>query len=76
MNPSRELIDAIRRRRIEDARRMDPVDKMFAGAALHDVARQRMMIGIRMQMPDADEATIHRMLRERLERQHLRDECR
>lgn len=68
MQPTKELIDELRRSEIELARQRDPMEKMLAGAELFDVVCERLRWGIAMEMPDADEAVIEKVLRERVER--------
>jgi hypothetical protein len=67
MEPTRELIDQLYREEVRRAREMPPADKLIAGARLFDRACRLMMDGIRDEYPDADEATVRRILNERLE---------
>ena len=67
MEPTQELIDQLSREEVRRAREMLPEHKFIAGARLFDRACQVMMDGIRDEFPDADEATVQRLLRERLE---------
>ena len=66
MQPTKELIDAIFRERVEKARRMSPADKLLAGPRLFDQVCRRMAAGIRSQFPEADESRVQEILRERL----------
>ncbi len=66
MQPTKELIDAIFRERVEKARSMSPADKLLAGPRLFDQVCQRMAAGIRSQFPEADERRVQEILRERL----------
>jgi len=66
MEPTKELIDAMYRERVEAARRMSPEDKLLAGARLFDRSCRIMADGIRSQFPDADESRVQEILRERL----------
>ena len=69
MEPTKELIDALYRDKIDAARRMSPEDKLLAGARLFDHACSVTTAGIRHQYPQADERDVLRILRERLEEQ-------
>jgi hypothetical protein len=66
MEPPKELIEELYRDDVEHARRMRPEDKLIAGAELFDYACSITMAGIRHQNPGADEATVRRLLRERI----------
>jgi hypothetical protein len=66
MQPTKELIDAIFRERVQKARCMSPEDKLLAGPRLFDHACQLMAVGIRSQFPEADESRVQEILRERL----------
>jgi hypothetical protein len=68
MEPTQELVDALERDKVRQARAMSPADKFIAGARLFDFACSITKSGIRHQHPDADEAEVLRILRERLER--------
>jgi hypothetical protein len=68
MHPTRELIDAIERDRVAAARRMSPEEKLLAGPRLFDRSCRIMADGIRHQFPDADEARVQEILRERLQK--------
>jgi hypothetical protein len=54
-------LDEIRR-----ARTMDLKDKIWAGAELFDMACEQTKLGIRLQHPEADEARVLELLRERI----------
>lgn len=64
---SHELVDAIYRDKVLQARRMSLEEKFLAGAQLFDYACRITMDGIRSQHPDADERRVRDILRERLE---------
>jgi hypothetical protein len=49
------------------ATKSDPEEKLLAGARLFEEICQRMAAGLRDENPEADEATIQRLLRERLD---------
>jgi hypothetical protein len=66
MEPTRELVDALFREKLERARRMSPDDKFLAGARLFERSCRIMMDGIRAEHPDADENRVRKLLRERL----------
>ena len=66
MQPSKELIDAIYQDRVQRARAMSPGQKLLAGCRLFDFACRVTVSGIRHQHPDADEARVQQILRERL----------
>lgn len=68
MQPTQELIDDIYRERVLRARRTPPEQKLLAGAELFEMACRRMADGLRHENPGADEPTIQRLLRERLDR--------
>ena len=52
---------------VEQARRIPPQRKLVLGLELYDRARALMTAGIRAQHPEADEQTVRRLVRERLE---------
>ena len=62
-----ELIDSLYRERILRARATSPEQKLPAGAQLFEDICERMAAGLRDENPEADEATIQKRLRERLE---------
>ena len=65
MKPTQELIDAIYRDKVLRARRSPPEDKFLAGFSLFEYACAITMAGIRNQFPDADEAEVLRILKDR-----------
>jgi hypothetical protein len=65
--PSQELVDAIYRDKVLQARRAPLEEKFLAGPRLFDYACRITMDGIRSQHPDADERRVRAILRERLE---------
>lgn len=68
MKPTKELADNIYRRRILQARRTPPEDKLLACARLFDSVCLRITDGIRNEHPDADEEEIKRLLLEHFEK--------
>jgi hypothetical protein len=74
MDPTPENLAALRRERIERARRMSPEQKLLAGPRLFSVAIECMRAGIRLTHPDADETQICAIIRERLEKKRRREE--
>ena len=67
MENIKELADEIQRERILRARKMDPADKLSAGFELFEFACGISRAGIRHQFPDATDADVERILRERLD---------
>ena len=74
MQPTPDLIAALRHDEIERARRMTPEEKFTAGPRLFAYACQITLAGIRAQFPKADEATVRQILRDRLAWQRQREE--
>lgn len=68
MEPTKELIDGIKRDRIAKARQMSPGAKFLAGGKLFDDVCDRMRAGIRSQFPHEDDAGVNRILKQRFER--------
>jgi hypothetical protein len=66
MEPTLELIDALDREDIEQARRMTFEQKFMAGAELFDYACGITKAGIRWQNPTFDEAQVMTELRRRV----------
>jgi hypothetical protein len=66
MEPTKELLESLYRERVLRARRMSPQDKLLAGARLFDYACRVTAAGIRSQHPDADDAKVLELLRQRL----------
>ncbi|MFI5380435.1 MAG: hypothetical protein ACHRHE_14145 [Tepidisphaerales bacterium] len=66
MEPTPELIDALRRDKIDAARRMSAEQKFLASGSLFDAVVERMLAGIRMQHPNVSEEDAMAMLRQRL----------
>lgn len=66
MNPTQKLVDDIYRERVERARRMTVDEKLLAPAELFEWACQITRDGIRQQHPEADDAAVEAILRERL----------
>lgn len=67
MEPTKELIDALEREEILRARAMRPEDKLLAGPRLFERACRLMASGVRDEFPDADDAEVDRIVRQRLE---------
>lgn len=66
MDNIRELSSAIYWERVRRARQRPPVEKLLDGPRLFDFACRVTRDGIRHQHPEADEAEVSRILRERL----------
>jgi len=66
MEPTQELIDDLFRERVLRARRRPPEEKLLDGPRLFDMVCRIMKDGIRDQFPDADEARVEEILRQRL----------
>ncbi len=66
MHPNQELVDELYLAKIRDAREMAPSEKLLAGPRLFERSLQMAMAGLRHRFPDADEATIQKMLEEQL----------
>lgn len=66
MQPTKELIDELYWDKVRAARAMSPEDKLFSGARLFDFACRITADGIRSQYPDADEARVQEILRDRV----------
>jgi hypothetical protein len=71
--PIRELSDSIFWSKVRRAREMPPVEKLLAGPRLFDYACRIMRDGIRAHHPEADDAEVTRLLRERLALQRRLD---
>jgi hypothetical protein len=70
MQPTKELIDALEREEIEDARRMSVEQKLLLGGDLFDAACDVTLSGIRIQHPGINDADAMDELRRRLELGH------
>jgi hypothetical protein len=66
MESIRELADEIYRERVLRARRTPMEEKILAGAELFEFACRITCDGIRHQNPEADEAQVQALLRDRL----------
>jgi hypothetical protein len=66
MSEFQPLIDELYREEIDRARRMTPQQRLKAACELTDLAFDLMMSGIRWQHPDADDAEVLRIARERI----------
>lgn len=67
MEPTPELIEALRRDKIDAARSMTTAQKILAGAELFDYACAISKAGIRAQYPNASEFEVLEHLRRRIE---------
>jgi hypothetical protein len=67
VSPTPELIDALFRDKIEQARATPPEEKLLDGPRLFDYACEIAKAGIRMQHPDVSEDEVERLLIKRLE---------
>jgi hypothetical protein len=67
MEPTDELIEALRREEIEDARRLTFSQKFLAGAELFDYACEISKGGIRMQHPNFNDEQVMAELHRRLD---------
>jgi len=74
MEPTQQLIDELDRDEVRRARQMRPAEKFIAGARLFDYACRITMAGIRSQHPDADDAKVLAILKDRLEWARRREE--
>jgi hypothetical protein len=68
MQPTAELIDSIYREKVLRARRSPIGRKVLAGAEIFEMVCRRMADGLRSERPDADDAEIQVLLRQRLDR--------
>ena len=66
MAPTQELIDEIYREKVLRARAMSPEEKLLDGPRLFEMGCEISKSGIRAQYPDADEAEVLRILKDRL----------
>lgn len=66
MNPTKDLIDQLYREEVLRARAMPPEEKLLAGPRLFDIVCRRMAAGVRHEYPDADEARVQEIVRDRL----------
>jgi hypothetical protein len=66
MQPTAELIDAIYREKVLRARAQPLADKLLAGPRLFRMAAEWTKAGIRAQNPDADEARVLEILKQRI----------
>ena len=65
-SPFAPLIDELYREEVEDARKMDPEEKLLAGQRLFEYACEITLAGIRNQNPGLSEDECRGVLRERL----------
>ena len=66
--PTKELLDDIFRRRVLQARATPPDQRLLDCLKLYERSLGLMRDGIRLQFPEADEAEVERILRQRLDR--------
>lgn len=66
MEPTRELLDQLRREEIEDARRLTVAQKLALGGDLFDYACGITLSGIKFQNPGINDADAMKELRRRL----------
>ncbi len=66
MAPTQELIDDIYRSKVLRARAMSPEERVSGGLGLFAMSCEISKAGIRAQHPDADEAEVLRILKDRL----------
>jgi hypothetical protein len=66
MRPTKEFADELFREKVRDAREMLPADKLLAGPRLFDRSCRMAVAGLRHRFPEADEASIQKMLEEQL----------
>ncbi len=67
MTPTQELVDDIYRDKVRAARAASMDEKLWIGEELFHYAAGITMAGIRHQHPEADEAEVLRILKQRLE---------
>ena len=67
MQPTHELVEALEREQVEDARRQSPAQKLLLGGDLFDAAREVMLSGIRAQYPGISDERAMEIVRQRLE---------
>ena len=65
--PTPQLLDALYREEVLEARAMSPEQKFLLGEELFHYACSITLSGIRHQFPEADEAECRRILRKRVE---------
>jgi hypothetical protein len=73
VKPTRELLRRIQKDKIDQASNARPIDRLLVGLRLHDVARERMRLGLNLTHPDATPEDSERIIRERFARQRERD---
>ena len=65
--PLKDIADGSFRDQVRAARKMSAGDKLAASGDLFDEVCERMRSGIRAELPDADNDSVERILRERVE---------
>ncbi|MDA0811715.1 MAG: hypothetical protein O3C21_04900 [Verrucomicrobia bacterium] len=63
-----DLVDPIYRDKVLRARKLSVGERMATGIELFEQALQIMRSGIRLQFPDADDAAVEEILKQRLKR--------
>jgi hypothetical protein len=67
MPPPREVLNEIFRRKVDQARKMTPEERLLSGLRQSDLAVRVMTDGIRQQFPEASDDQVQRILRERVD---------
>ena len=73
MSPPTALIDHLHRERILRARQSTESERLLQGAQLFDYGVEAMMAGLRLTHPNATEAELLVLVRQRLARQRQRE---
>lgn len=73
MAPGQELASTLHRERILRARQTSPSERLLQGAQLFDYGVEAMLAGLRMNRPNATEAELLPLVRERLALQRKRE---
>lgn len=76
MQPTKEILDDIYLERVQRARRTAGGEKLLGGARLFDEVVERMIAGIRLREPKADDARVQRILAAQLAHLRKLDEMR
>jgi hypothetical protein len=66
MIPTQQLIDELYLDKVRSARQMTPEQKLLAGPRIFERSCRIMLDGLRHENPSADEATLQKLLQERL----------
>lgn len=73
VKPETTPVDDLRRSKVEQARRMDPVERLLSGPELFDYACRITMAGIRRGHPAADDHQVLDILCRRLDQRDMRE---